>query len=58
MKQLKTNGSCILMDICGIQKDGTSEPICKAEIEIQMQRTNAWPPKKEAGVQDESRDWD
>ena len=36
MKWLKTNGSCILMDICGIEKDGTSEPICKAEIGIQM----------------------
>ena len=27
---------CILTRICGIQKNGTDEPICKAEIEIQM----------------------
>ena len=31
--------------ICGIQKDGTDEPVCKAEIEIQMQRTNVWTPR-------------
>ena len=30
-KKTTTNGGCILMDICGIQKDSTSEPISKAE---------------------------
>ena len=30
----------ILTHICGIQKNGTDEPVCKAEIETQMQRTN------------------
>ena len=28
--------------ICGIQKNGIDEPVCKAEIETQMQRTNMW----------------
>ena len=30
----------ILTRICGIQKNGTDELVCKAEIETQMQRTN------------------
>ena len=36
---------CILMHICRIQKNGTDEPICNAEIETQTQRTNVWTPK-------------
>ena len=35
------------MNICGIQKNGTDEPVCKAEIETQMQRTNVWTPRGE-----------
>ena len=27
------------MHVCEIQKNGTDEPICKAEIETQIQRT-------------------
>ena len=34
--QKEKNKYCILMHICGIQKNGTNEPICKAEIEIQI----------------------
>ena len=26
----------LLMHICGMQKNGTDEPVCKAEIETQM----------------------
>ena len=48
----------ILMHICGIQKNGTDEPVCKAEIEIQMQRTNVWTPRGENGGWDELGDWD
>ena len=29
-------GVHVLMHICGIQKNGTDEPVCKAEIETQM----------------------
>ena len=32
------------MHACGIQKNGTDEPVCEAEIETQMQRTNVWTP--------------
>ena len=39
----------ILTHICGIQKNGTDEPVCKAEIETQMQRTNVWTPRGESG---------
>ena len=39
----------ILTHICGIQKNGTDEPVCKAEIETQMQRTNIWTPRGESG---------
>ena len=35
----------ILTHICGIQKNGTDDPVCKAEIEAQMQRTNMWTPR-------------
>ena len=31
-----------LMHICGIQKNGIDDLICKAEIETQTQRTNIW----------------
>ena len=31
--------------ICGIQKNGTDDLMCKAEKETQTQRTNAWIPR-------------
>ena len=31
-------------------KNGIDEPVCKAEIETQMQRTNVWTPKGERGM--------
>ena len=34
------DGACILSYICGIEKNGTDEPICRAGIEMQMQRTD------------------
>ena len=55
VSQKEKNKYCILMHICGIQKNGTDEPICKAEIETQTQRTNVWTPR---GVQyDGLGDW-
>ena len=36
------------MHMCGIQKNGTDELVCKAEIETQMQRTNVWIPRGES----------
>ena len=32
-----------------LEKNDTDEPICKAEIETQMYRTNAWTPSGERG---------
>ena len=39
----------MLTHLCGTQKNGTDEPVCRAEIETQMQRTNVWTPREESG---------
>ena len=39
----------ILTHICETQKNGTDEPVCRAEIETQMQRTNVWTARGESG---------
>ena len=36
VSQEQKNKYCRLMYICGIQKKGTDEPICRAGIEAQM----------------------
>ena len=36
VSQKKKNKYCILTHVCRISKNGTDEPVCKAEIEIQM----------------------
>ena len=41
VSQKEKNKYRILTHIGGIQKNGTDEPVCKAEIETQMQRTNS-----------------
>ena len=49
----------LLTHICGIQENGTDEPVCNAEIETQVQRTNVWAPRGErGGGGDELGDWD
>ena len=60
VSQKEKNKYCILTHICGIQKNRTDEPVCKAAIETQLQRTNVWTPR---GGQwgwwwDELGDWD
>ena len=47
VSQKEKNKYRISTHICGIQKNGTDEPVCKAEIEIQIQRTNVWTPRGE-----------
>ena len=42
VNQTEKNKYHILTHICGIQKTGTDEPICRAGIEMQMQRTELW----------------
>ena len=49
VSQKEKNKYCILTNICGIQKNCTDEPVCKAEIETQKQRTNVWTPRGESG---------
>ena len=49
VSQKEKNKYHILKHICGIQKNGTDEPVCKAEIETQTQRTNLWLPKETGG---------
>ena len=48
VSQKEKNKYHILMHVCGIQKNGTDELVCKAEIETQMQRTNVWTPSGES----------
>ena len=44
VNQKVKNKYCILMHICGIQKNGTEEPICRAEMEtdVQMYECQGW----------------
>ena len=47
------------MHLCGIQKNGTDDLMCKTEIETQTQRTNIWTPRGSGkGEWDEFGDWD
>ena len=49
VSQKEKNKYCVLTYICGMYKNGTDEPVCKVEIEAQMQRTNVWTPRGESG---------
>ena len=49
VSQKEKNKYRILTHICGTLKNGTDEPVCRAEIETQMQRTNVWTPRGESG---------
>ena len=42
VNQKEKNKYSILMHICGIQKNGTAELICRAGIETQIQRMDLW----------------
>ena len=57
VSQKEKNKYHIMLLICGIQKNGTDELICKAEIETQVQRTNLWTPRG-AGWWNELGYWD
>ena len=49
VSQKEKNKYHMLTYICGTQKNGTDEPVCRAEIESQMQITNVWTPGGESG---------
>ena len=50
VSQKEKNKYRILTHTCGMQKNDTDEPVCKAEIETHMQRTNVWTPRGESEV--------
>ena len=58
VSQKEKNKYRALMHICGIQKNGTDEPICKAEIETQIWRTNVWTSQSESREWGRLGDWD
>ena len=63
VSQKEKNKYRILKHICGTQKNGTDELVCRAEFETQMQRTNVWTPRGDSGGVvgvwcDELEDWD
>ena len=49
---------CIISLICEIQKSGTDELTCRAEVESQMQKTNQWLSRRNRAGWDELVDWD
>ena len=49
VNQKEKNKYRILTHVCGTQKNGTDELVCRAEVETQMQRTNVWTPRGESG---------
>ena len=55
ISQGEKNKYCIISLICGIQKNGTNELICKAEIETKTQRTNLRTPR---GERRNGMDWE
>ena len=48
VSQKEKNKYRILTHLCGIQKNGTHELVCKVEIETQMQRRSIWTPRGES----------
>ena len=56
VSQKEKNKYCILTHTCRIQKNGTDDLICKAEIETQTQKTDVWIPRGKKW--EELGDWD
>ena len=50
VSQKEKNKYCILTHICGIQKNDTDNPIFRAGIETQTQRTDMWTQWEREGV--------
>ena len=60
MSQREKDKYCLLTHAYGIQKDGADEPICRAAMETQTQRTDLWPQwgKERAGQTERSMETD
>ena len=50
VSQKEKNKYCLLTHMYGIQKNGTDEPICRAGIEMQTQRTDLWTQQRKNRV--------
>ena len=50
VNQKEKNKYCVLTHIYETQKDGTDEPVCKAGIEMQTQRTHLWTEQEKERV--------
>ena len=57
VRHKEKNEYCILMRIYGIQKNGTHESICKAEMET-TDREKMYGHQRKKGRWDELGDWD
>ena len=57
VSQKEENKYSMLTYIYGLQKNGIDGPICKMDIETQIQRTNIWTPRGEKEW-DELGNWD
>ena len=42
VNQKEKNKCRILTHVCVIEKNGTDESVCRADIETQMQKTDVW----------------
>ena len=51
VSQKKKNKYRVLTHMYGIQRDGTGEPICRAAVEMQTQRTDLWTQGDELRVE-------
>ena len=49
VSQKEKNKYHVVSLICGIQKNGTDQLICKAEIDVPMQKTNVWISRRREG---------
>ena len=58
VSQKEKSKYCIITQVCGIQKNGIDDLICKAEIETQTQGTNVWIPRGNGVGREELEDWD
>ena len=58
VSQKEKNKYWKITHIHGIQKNGIDDLICKAEIQTQRQKTNAWITRGKGVGQEELGDWD
>ena len=50
VSQKEKNKYCILMLLCGIQKNSTDKPICREGMDTQTQRMDLWTKQEKERV--------